>query len=319
VSNKLWLRASDIGGIADGSVLNIPWNDASGNSNDASQTNPSYQPVYLSAGLNSRPAIQFNGINSLLDDARSYDAKTVFVVYSVDPSLQGEDDLGQVWGNYEEGVHVAMDPRSGNQNGFSFDGRPIGVTKARYALNGKSYGIFDYDANYYQWTYDAAELIGAEFETIQSLTRQVIGSLFSSHFAVGEHQFGGEISEIIVYNSALNDAQKIIVENYLSSYYSIDISGGGNDHYSFEASHPYDVSGIGRVSLTDQHDTAFSAGIVGIADPDDLDTDGEFLFFGHDNNIMCTYKNTTCGYSVTGSAGTPGFHTEPYHRFTGSK
>ncbi|MCA1746729.1 MAG: hypothetical protein LC655_03465, partial [Bacteroidales bacterium] len=86
-------------------------------------------------------------------------------------------------------------------------------------------------------------------------------------------------------------AQKIIVENALASYYNIDISAGGNDFYSYEASHPFDVAGIGRETATDIHDTAYSAGILGISDPDDLDADGEFLFFGHDNGSFDSWTS----------------------------
>jgi hypothetical protein len=109
-----------------GSLLNIAWPDASGNGFSASQSNPSYQPIYLSAGLNGNPAVQFDGALSYLQDAHSYDARTAFIVYSVNSGLQNSGQLGQVWGNYSQGVHVAMDPRTGiNVNGFSFDGTPI--------------------------------------------------------------------------------------------------------------------------------------------------------------------------------------------------
>ena len=290
VSNVLWLRAANINNVPDGNLLDVAWKDSSGNNNDASQSNPSYQPVYLSAGLNGRPAVRFNGENSFFENTHSYDARTVFIIYNVNSSLQGLGELGQVWGNYQDEVHVALDPRGINPYGFSFDGTPSGGTRARYALNGETYGVFNSDDNYYPWSPDTPELVAAEFENSHPLTRQIIGSLYPQ-FGIGEHQFGGEISEIIVYRTELNEAQKIIVENSLASYYNIDISAGGNDLYSYEASHPFDVAGIGRAMATDIHDTAYSAGILGISDPDALDADGEFLFFGHDNGSFDSWTS----------------------------
>ena len=57
----------------------------------------------------------------------------------------------------------------------------------------------------------------------------------------------GEIAEVIIYNNLINNAQRIIIANYLSSKYDIPIPLTA-EKYSFDASYGNDVAGIGRVN-----------------------------------------------------------------------
>jgi len=61
------------------------------------------------------------------------------------------------------------------------------------------------------------------------------------------------MAEIIVYNAYLNEAQRIIVENYLSSKYNMAVT---NDFYSYDVQHDNDVAGIGRVNANNIHTVA---------------------------------------------------------------
>ena len=83
-NNVLWLRADDIGGLTHQDTLDIAWPDTSGNNNDASQFTPAYRPFYIENAINGFPAIQFDGVNDFLDDAVSYNARTVFILYRID-------------------------------------------------------------------------------------------------------------------------------------------------------------------------------------------------------------------------------------------
>jgi len=166
-SNMLWLRAEEIAGLNDGDLVDLAWEDLSGNDFHASQSNSSNQPVYLENGINGKAAVRFDGVSSYLENAYNYDAQTAFVVYSVNSSLQNTSHLGQLWGNYGDGVQVAVDPRNGNLNGFSFDGTPQNVTKARYGINGNAFTGFVADGNTQPWSPDAGELVAAEFENQQ--------------------------------------------------------------------------------------------------------------------------------------------------------
>ena len=62
-----------------------------------------------------------------------------------------------------------------------------------------------------------------------------------------------------MYNTSLNNAQRIIVNNYLSSKYNITIS---DDKYSYDANHGNEVSGIGREDINNQQLNSKGRGII---------------------------------------------------------
>lgn len=290
--NSVWLKADDITGVSNGATLTVTWLDASGNSFSASQGNGTYQPVYSTTAANGKPAVTFDGVNDFLDNAHSYDARTVFAVFRVETGKQDNTELAQVWGNYGEGAQVGPDPRSGaNANGYSFDGN--GSTSAKYVMNGGALsGSAFTNNNSDPWSYDQWELVTVEFSGTQSITRQVIGSLYPA-FPVGNHQFGGSLAELIVFNDTLNTARRTIVENYLAAKYGLTIS---NDLFPYETTFGNDVAGVGSYNGTLNHLAAESAGVLEISGPDDLDA-GEYLFVGHDGNTLTGY--TTTGLPVT--------------------
>ena len=100
-----------------------------------------------------------------------------------------------------------------------------------------------------------------------------------------------EIAEIIIYNNLINNAQRIIIANYLSSKYNIAIFNP-SDRYSYDASYGNDVAGIGRDDATNFHDNATSAGILNISNPNSLDLNGDYLLFGHNNGSVSSWVST---------------------------
>jgi len=100
-------------------------------------------------------------------------------------------------------------------------------------------------------------------------------------------ELDGDISEIIVYNTTINSAQRIIINNYLSAKYGLALSSndlynednGGNGNFDFE------VAGIGRIDASNIHNDSQGSGIVRILNPSGLDND-EFLIWGHNNGVQ---------------------------------
>jgi hypothetical protein len=100
----------------------------------------------------------------------------------------------------------------------------------------------------------------------------------------------GRISEIILYSAAVNEAQRIIIHNYLSAKYNITLAGNnvytmdnaGNDNYDF------DVAGIGQAADGSSHRDSRGSGIVRMWNPNAL-ADSEFLMWGHDGATL--YSN----------------------------
>ncbi|MCF8223015.1 MAG: hypothetical protein K9J25_07685 [Bacteroidales bacterium] len=289
-TNTLWLRAHDITGLSTGSQININWPDNSGNNHFASQSTAGYQPLFIDNAINGYPVVRFDGTDDFFLNSHAYNANTVFVIYRVSSTLQQSADLGQLWGNYGEGIHIALDARSGNLQGFSFDGTPSSGTTARYGINGEPFSSFlsnttSADANT-KWQYDTYYMTTAEFDAQYNLTQQVLGSLYNA-FPVGNHQFGGDIAEVIVFSNNLNLAQRIVVENYLASKYNIDIAANSVDFYSNEAAYPNGITGIGQIS-GDSHTAAYSDKILQLSNPGDLNND-EWIFTGHDGQDISAW------------------------------
>ncbi|WP_148639123.1 hypothetical protein [Aquimarina longa] len=105
--------------------------------------------------------------------------------------------------------------------------------------------------------------------------------------STGADEASGDFLEVLLYDTMLNSAQTIIVDNYLSAKYGSisipvdiynedDVAAGNYDH---------DVAGIGRIDASNLHNDAQGTGVVRILNPTGLDNN-EFLLWGHDNGSL---------------------------------
>ncbi len=117
----------------------------------------------------------------------------------------------------------------------------------------------------------------------------------------GMDLFTGRIAEIAYYAYALNDAERIIVENYLAAKYFANVIA--NDKFIYESSYGDGVIGIGRQQLSpvehnvSQGDNLFeiSATNMGTA----FNTAPQYLLVGHNNaSISWTTQNTPDSASI---------------------
>ncbi len=105
---------------------------------------------------------------------------------------------------------------------------------------------------------------------------------FFQTFRIGE-SFAGDIAEIIIFKEKLNKAERIIVENYLTSKYGLSLVN--YDLYTNDdptnGNYDFDVAAIGRYDTNSSIVNSRGSDIVQFLNPDHLDV-GEFLFWGHD-------------------------------------
>jgi hypothetical protein len=96
-----------------------------------------------------------------------------------------------------------------------------------------------------------------------------------------QYYFLGKISEIIMFNSITNDAQKTIINNYLSAKYNFSLSN--NDFYTQDdtanGNYDHNVAGIGQATNGSRHVDAQGTGIIHINSPSTLSND-TYLFWG---------------------------------------
>jgi len=289
--NRLWLRADAGTSTTTNGQPVSGWNDQSGNGNNASQGTSGNRPQFIASEplANNRPVLRFDGNDDwmqttthLTDNvgtlivvgrktALSSDYRTIFT--SQDFLMLGQTPSLDQWGAYNDGGERLFTP-----------GTSIGVNSSA------AFRILGYRQNGLGANQLALFLDGVQSTTLhnggsngKSIT--TIGS--NSSGTSGIQHFPGDIAEVIFYSAALNEAQRIIVENYLSSKYGVSI--GTNDRYAYDGTHGNDVAGIGQASDGSQHLNA-SSSRLNISSPSSL-ANNRFALFGHNNGAL-TLSNT---------------------------
>ena len=194
------------------------WQDGSGAGHNAQQPSSGNRPVLIETALNGKNVIRFDGEDDYLTSSSAGVMRAAYIVFRISSTQQMSNELGSLFGEYTKG-HIAPDPRaSSNVRGFSFDGN-AGVS-ASYNLDGAAYVSANTNSNAQQWSYDTFHLVSAVFTSDVSLSDYKIGTL-GGHFSVGQHQYGGDIAEIIVYSAELSAEEEEELEDYITSVWGI--------------------------------------------------------------------------------------------------
>lgn len=110
----------------------------------------------------------------------------------------------------------------------------------------------------------------------------------TSNTWIGGHGTGGgtgldgSIAEVFKYTKTINNAERIIVDNYLSAKYNIPLDA--NDFYDEDTSgenFDFHVAGIGQATDGSSHTDSQGTGIIRINTPSALSND-DFLFWGEE-------------------------------------
>ncbi|MEZ4830319.1 MAG: T9SS type A sorting domain-containing protein [Bacteroidia bacterium] len=299
---KMWYLADRITGVADGKKVPL-WKDFSSNGYDAAAINKQ-MPAFYSNIVNGRPVVFFDGNDDYfqiagnidLNTGGPYTQKTFIVAFNTSSDVtsrqfiyeQGSETRGlNIYiegGNLYLGGHNLAKDDGKAPWGYKYISTPVAPTTSYIAsfyfdqpsrtISGRLNGDFIGEA------YD----IGRIYSDNGGIgLGGVNGRTLSAAGAVGPtgSYFKGSVMEFIGFNNLLNPAQEMIVQNYLSSKYDINIP---EDYYSHDISHSYEVTGIGQKE-GESHTDAKGNGVVRIYKPNDLEDD-EFLFWGHNGVIL---------------------------------
>jgi hypothetical protein len=220
---KVWYRADAITGVADGGAV-ATWIDSGPLANNAAEA--TNRPVYrATGGPNSRPCVEFDGINDKLTSGSNLGLSgnvvtTVFVVFSV---ANTTTEYGVVsWGDSTQALRVF---------GLYLKLRGAGVPSLEYA--GSNGGIFQsYTTGFQLMTLTkAAGAINATSglrrngaaQTIQGGSSANTPNVTNGGLILGQWgsaTFGAvKIAEAIVYDSVLSAGNIASVEAYLNAKY----------------------------------------------------------------------------------------------------
>ncbi|MGM0635687.1 MAG: T9SS type A sorting domain-containing protein [Bacteroidota bacterium] len=305
---NLWLKTDNLN-YNDGELVDT-WEDASENANNASQAEENNRPSFTStSNLNGLPALQFAGGNStatgdflrIPGSASNFGGINQMSIFSAVRPTNVSNPLGQAI------ISKRQDTNTSDNYSFSLffwtDNRTYldisGGGGVGNRLDGGSESVVTNNNNF---------LINASFDgTLPDNEKQEIFKNASStngtndigtssinasdqDVTIGKidvsdnRYFAGQIPEIIFYNTAVNQTQRNIIDNYLSAKFDIGI--GSNDIYTFDdnASGDFDfhVIGIGQEASTDNHINSKGSGIIRVNNPTNLN-DGEYLFIGSES------------------------------------
>lgn len=319
-NNPLWLKAdAGTSTTADNTPLSS-WNDQSGNGINVSQISATQQPLFRTSVMNGFPAIEFdNGNtpgqndfliapdNSLLDNTNGYTFFTVTRMKTLDGDARcivskrtaiDQDEAFMLF--YYTGNNFFTD-LDGLGDRFS-------TPAPAYAVNTNYLHSVVYDGTL--TASNRAKVYDSEFLKVTAAeSSPVIGNKASPLLLGATHSsdnrpFSGYISEVIIYTTALNDASRIIVNNYLSAKYNIALNS--NDKYAGDdpANGNYDreVAGIGKEASG--MNTAFAASATGglsMSMVSGLDN-GDYVLVGHASPSNSQLTTDVGGMTGTGNA-----------------
>ncbi|MCB9448709.1 MAG: hypothetical protein H6585_10230 [Flavobacteriales bacterium] len=279
-NNKLWLKA-DYLSQGDGTAV-TSWTDASGNGFDFAQATGSKQPTYKTNILNGQPVVRFDGgdaLNSTTITSNAGDHTVFGVLNSTSNTYTFDNTDGARW---LTAIHTSGAYWDGAWKGTAIaTGATVKIHS--WVLDDAGAEVFTDGTSYTTGTWDATSKMGGT---------QVLGARQDQ----STQMMTGDMGEWIVYEGALNTAQRIIVENYLASKYGITIA---NDKYAHQGTHKEDVAGIGYEDASNFHTAAQSAGILKISNATSLDVAGDYLLFGHDDGDATTWTTAEIPGNIT--------------------
>jgi hypothetical protein len=226
----LWLKADAITGLNDGDAIGT-WTDSSGNGRNATQGTAGAKPTYKTNIIGGKPVARFDG-GDRLDNADVALSSTGYTIFCV-ASVQSLAEIRYLF-DFDNASNVAA--------ALSLSHNATRLMRAWHTVTG-----------YAEW-YSAAQTVGAWITISQThdttlasdecklwingavsgskqtdtnnsgnivLRKMTIGNAANTGAVVG---YIGDIAEIIIYDSALSDANRQAVDAYLSAKYGIALA-----------------------------------------------------------------------------------------------
>ncbi len=222
----LWLDADAITGLNHLDPV-VTWEDQSGNGNDATQALAVRQPQYQTNVVNGLPAVWFNGGDFMAGNVGALNAPFTIVAVGY------WSHVNQPSGDYDWWINIGDLTADNN------------VSISRHKANGANADKYTtYAATYYTGpvlTGQTWMILAATHKTSAPRhnlhwdgTAQVVNDYPNSLILDGVYDIGtwrnrnthwllGYLAEVLVYNSALSDAQRGNVESYLGTKYGISV------------------------------------------------------------------------------------------------
>jgi hypothetical protein len=228
----LHLDAASIEGVTHGALLTTAWEDQSENNLNAVNSSGTYPTYVEGGGSSSYPAVRFDGVNQYLrvDSLALGSDVSVFVVFANRATPQANDrETLLAWPVSGGGSSLASSRSASSVPDYpSLDVQSTGSVVGSW-VNGHHT-----DATTGDLFADRIYVGSAVYADLSSSTNLLIGSSSLSGTYAGQN----DILEILIYNRALNEAERHQVHAYLGSKYDIEVVQRSMDHPVESYPHP---------------------------------------------------------------------------------
>jgi hypothetical protein len=311
----LWLDANTLSGDDGFFVGN--WPDKSGWGNNASQTNSGNQPSLETLELNGQSVVRFDGYPDLrlgdwlkISDSDELDNTAGLTIFTViNPAIIDYSERGILskrvhWKENSSYTLFFHNGQCANPNCLLID---IDNNTSPNRFTSDPFTFTTNTPSQVSVLYDGSLLstklmVNATTQAILPVNSPSIPN-YDSNLTLGTMNEGyttqvkyppfykGDIAEVIIFRKALSSSEYLLIENYLSSKYDIDIAASGIDRYQgdtpINGDFDLDVAGIGK-EFDGSNLTAASAGMI-VKNKTFLADNGDYLLFGHktlQNSLM---------------------------------
>ena len=220
----LRLRAG-LGVVASGSPTYVSlWNDLSGQGNNASGTSGS-QPTFVYSGANFLQAVKFNGSSQFLSfpslSTTSFTGLTMFVV--LQPSAITASARIVDFGDGASGNDILFQIASSGSNCqfWTYSGTSGTYAQSASALNAGQAVLLDAVQSGNSATFNVNGTPGTTNSSMNSIPFVTLSSNVLGQASNGGNYYPGQISEVLLYSTALTSSQITAIEAYLIQKYQL--------------------------------------------------------------------------------------------------
>jgi len=217
----LWLDASTITGLVDGEAVS-QWSDLSGNNSHALQADVAKRPLYKTGILNTKPVVRFDGIDDLLTISnQTYGNNLSLFIVLQNANIAKESYIYSGGHNAAQSFMFYVD----STLKYTYANTVATILAANYTAivptgNFEMLGIVRNDNNVKMLINDDNEQDLAHAQQITSTTHDHHIGYALPRDKAGSF-FAGDIAEILIFNRAVSDVEKLRVRNYILNKYNL--------------------------------------------------------------------------------------------------
>ncbi|MEM9024523.1 MAG: hypothetical protein AAGB22_12325, partial [Bacteroidota bacterium] len=308
-TNRYWYDVNQIDQLDNTSVSS--WVNRGGNGTAAIQNALNARPFYREGGglaINGMPVLEMDGFDDRmvipndndLNTGASQTVRTFFVVVRTGADVSSRQVIYEEGGSIR-GLNIYINSGSLFWGAWNTPSDGVGSPWPFQFISTPISASTTYIIGYTMAGNDAITgTITGYLDGVEVGTMSGIGRLYAHSGAIGigakegatvfetgssngnGERFSGEVAEFIHYNTVVTQAERILVENYLSSKYNIAI--GANDRHSMDSNgngnYDYDVAGIGQAADASSSTDGQGSSIVRVSGANNLGNN-EFLLWGH--------------------------------------